>query len=191
MLRVQDDGRGIDFAAVRLEAFRRSFISFEDLNTMDESRSAELIFLPGVTTRRSVSEVSGRGMGMNAVLHAVRAAGGSIGVRSRLGQGTVLTIRLPLGSVTLPPGPTLSILRKKRRPTDGGDAVFSFARRALCLARTRAARHVARILRGGVSFQPQARIRRDEPLHAALPAGGHGGLRQARGLFPAAADRKK
>ncbi|MEZ5402317.1 MAG: Hpt domain-containing protein [Bryobacteraceae bacterium] len=102
VLRVSDDGGGMDPEALRAAALRTGIRSEEQLTGMTDQEVCELIFEPGFTTARTVSETSGRGVGMDVVQSAVRALEGTIQVDTRYGKGTTFIIRLPM---------TLAVLR--------------------------------------------------------------------------------
>ena len=96
MISVSDDGRGIDADAVAASAVRKGVISAEEANKLGQEEKIHLIFLPGFSTKEAVSETSGRGVGMDAVKSEVEAEGGSISIRTQIGQGTSFTINLPV-----------------------------------------------------------------------------------------------
>jgi two-component system chemotaxis sensor kinase CheA len=96
VLDVKDDGRGIDPAVVQSVAIERRLLSPERAAGMTERETLELIFLPGFSTTAAVSDVSGRGVGMDVVRTNVQRLGGSVEVASVLGQGTTLSITLPI-----------------------------------------------------------------------------------------------
>jgi len=91
---IEDDGRGLDHEKIRLKAVDRGLLA-PDARPSDAAL-AQLIFAPGFSTADKVSAVSGRGVGMDAVLSAITALRGSVEVTSRKGEGTRLTLRLPL-----------------------------------------------------------------------------------------------
>jgi two-component system, chemotaxis family, sensor kinase CheA len=93
---VRDDGRGIDPARIAAVAVDRGLISAEQASTVDMPRAIELLFSPGFSTALTTSDISGRGVGMDAVRAAVRELGGDVAMTSELGHGTTATIRLPL-----------------------------------------------------------------------------------------------
>ncbi len=93
ILRIADDGRGIDPHAVRAVAQQRGLIESDHLPT-DELY--DLLFAPGFSTKKDVSELSGRGVGLDVVKTKVESLKGSIAISSKPGQGTTFTIRLPL-----------------------------------------------------------------------------------------------
>lgn len=92
---VTDDGGGIDVAALGDKAVGKGLIRREALEAMGEDAKCELIFLPGLSTRDQSTEISGMGVGMDAVAAWARKAGGGISVASRPGHGTRITLRLP------------------------------------------------------------------------------------------------
>lgn len=94
-LTVEDDGRGIDPERLKEAALRKKVITPQQAQTLSEREAIELIFVPGFSTREQVSELSGRGVGMDVVRRKVEALGGSVSVQSRLGRGTSMSLRLP------------------------------------------------------------------------------------------------
>jgi len=94
LVTVEDDGRGIDSEAVRRRAIERGLISPE--TEMTESQIFGLIFQPGFSTASQVTGVSGRGVGMDVVRQRVESLRGDVEVTSKPGQGTCVTLRLPL-----------------------------------------------------------------------------------------------
>jgi len=93
---VEDDGRGIDPSAIRETALRRGIAPANDLDRMSDAEVVELIFSPGFSTASEVTDLSGRGVGMDAVRSAVERLGGQARVRSQPGQGTTIRLSLPL-----------------------------------------------------------------------------------------------
>lgn len=96
---IEDDGRGIDFAHVRAKAFDKGIIVESELKTMNDSESVKLLFKPGFTTTNSVTDISGRGVGLDVVYSEVVDAGGAIDVISELGKGSVFSLRFPKSKV--------------------------------------------------------------------------------------------
>jgi two-component system chemotaxis sensor kinase CheA len=94
LVAVSDDGRGIDADAVRHRAIERGLIAAEAQLT--ESQIFALIFEPGFSTAKQVTDVSGRGVGMDVVRQRVESLRGAVEVTSRPGEGTTVTLRLPL-----------------------------------------------------------------------------------------------
>ena len=93
-LRFSDDGRGLDLDAIRTRAIERGLIA-RDVQASDRDLM-QLILLPGFSTAQSVTQLSGRGVGMDVVDTEVRNLGGRLTVESSAGQGTTFVIRLPL-----------------------------------------------------------------------------------------------
>jgi two-component system chemotaxis sensor kinase CheA len=96
VIEVRDDGRGIDPAKVGTRAVERGLITAEVAAVLDGKGAAELLFLPGFSTAEVTSDISGRGVGMDAVRTMIRELGGEVTLTSELGQGTMAQIRLPL-----------------------------------------------------------------------------------------------
>jgi two-component system chemotaxis sensor kinase CheA len=92
---VDDDGRGIDAARV-LERAHAAGLVPRDVPALDDDRLLAVLANPGFSTAEQVTAVSGRGVGMDAVLARVRALGGTLALRTRAGEGTTWTLRLPL-----------------------------------------------------------------------------------------------
>ncbi|MCI0570530.1 MAG: response regulator [Myxococcaceae bacterium] len=94
-LQVEDDGRGIDPERVRASAVSKRLLTAQQAASLSEREALELIFRNGFSTREEVSELSGRGVGMDVVKRKAEALNGSVSVSSRLGRGTTVTLRLP------------------------------------------------------------------------------------------------
>lgn len=102
VITVEDDGRGIDLQQVRESAVSKGLISPEEAEKMGDEEAKELIFLSGLSTARQVSDVSGRGVGMDVVKTNVERANGSIVILTEKGKGTTFEIRLPLTLAIMP-----------------------------------------------------------------------------------------
>ena len=96
VIEIADDGRGIDVEKVLAKAIERGLVDRERAASLGPSEILEFIFEPGFSTLTTVSELSGRGVGMDVVRSAISQIQGSIGIDSRPGQGTSLRIKLPL-----------------------------------------------------------------------------------------------
>jgi two-component system chemotaxis sensor kinase CheA len=94
VIRVADDGAGIDRERVVEQAMLRGIIS--ETASLSDQEMQRLILLPGFSTSRTITEVSGRGVGMDVVCRSIEAIHGSVEVESRPSEGTVITMRLPL-----------------------------------------------------------------------------------------------
>lgn len=94
LISVSDDGAGLDTEAIRAKAMEKGLIS-PDAN-LSEKEIFELILAPGFSTARSVSKVSGRGVGMDVVTSSIKSFGGTVEIASVKGKGTTITLKLPL-----------------------------------------------------------------------------------------------
>jgi chemotaxis protein histidine kinase CheA len=93
VLRIADDGRGIDVEKIKMRAINQNLISPDRI--LSRSEALRLIFAHGFSTSETISEISGRGVGLDAVEDSVKKAGGEIRVESEAGKGTVFEIYLP------------------------------------------------------------------------------------------------
>jgi two-component system chemotaxis sensor kinase CheA len=94
-IHIEDDGRGIDLAAVRERAIARGVLDAARAATMSEADLIELVFMPGFSTKTTVTELSGRGVGMDAVRSAIMKVGGSVRIARRPVGGTIVTLVVP------------------------------------------------------------------------------------------------
>ncbi|MDM8568080.1 chemotaxis protein CheA [Thiotrichales bacterium HSG1] len=94
VIQITDDGAGFDTEKIRNKAVQKGWITSEEVIT--EEQLHEFIFQPGFSTSEEVSDLSGRGVGMDVVRRNIRDLGGSIEVKSTVGEGSRFTIRLPL-----------------------------------------------------------------------------------------------
>ncbi len=101
-IEVSDDGRGLDRGTILRKAVERALVRAEEADHLSDEQALGLIFLPGFSTARVVTEVSGRGVGMDVVKRAIEGLGGSIRIRSAVGRGTTVTISLPLTMAIIP-----------------------------------------------------------------------------------------
>jgi two-component system chemotaxis sensor kinase CheA len=95
LLQVADDGRGIDPAVVRRKAFEKQLMPSEELEALTDGQVIELVFAVGFSTTTEVTDISGRGVGMDVVRTAVEQLGGRVSVKSKTGVGTTVQIDLP------------------------------------------------------------------------------------------------
>ncbi|THD08942.1 chemotaxis protein CheA [Rhodanobacter lindaniclasticus] len=150
VVQISDDGAGLNRAAIVAKAEQRGLI--RPGQEVDDAEVAELIFQPGFSTAAQATDLSGRGVGMDVVRRNVRDLGGSVGVRSQSGKGSVFTIALPLtlaiidGLVTAVGEeryivPLISIVESLRlrpemvRKIAGGGEVFHFRNEYLPIMR--------------------------------------------------------
>ncbi len=101
-IEIIDDGRGIDVAKVKEKAVQRGMVSADQAARMTNHEAFTLIFLPGFSTAEKVTNVSGRGVGMDVVKTNIEKIGGSVDVLSEAGQGTTLRIKIPLTLAIIP-----------------------------------------------------------------------------------------
>jgi len=102
VIEVRDDGRGMDPEALRASAVRRGLLDAAAARALSDAEALDLIFLPGFSTAARATDVSGRGVGMDAVRSAIAALGGEVAVASEPGAGTAVTVRLPLTLAIVP-----------------------------------------------------------------------------------------
>ncbi|MBE5854466.1 MAG: chemotaxis protein CheA [Lachnospiraceae bacterium] len=96
VIEVRDDGNGIDAEAVKSKAIERGTITPEQAEQMTEKEIIQLLFLPSFSTAKVVTDVSGRGVGLDVVKSKIESLSGEVEVRSKLGEGSTWIIRLPL-----------------------------------------------------------------------------------------------
>jgi len=94
VIEIDDDGKGIDKEVIRNKAIEKGVIAETDV--LSDEQIYDLIFAPGFSTAKEVSDVSGRGVGMDVVKRNIRELGGTIEIKSEKGKGSKITIRLPL-----------------------------------------------------------------------------------------------
>lgn len=96
VIEVRDDGNGIDVEKVKEKALEREVITPEQAANMSDKEIIDLLFLPSFSTAKKVTDVSGRGVGLDVVKSKIEALSGEVEVKSKLGEGSTWTIRLPL-----------------------------------------------------------------------------------------------
>ena len=101
-IEIADDGAGMRPDVIRAKAVEKGLIGVDAASGLDDRQSLQLIFLPGFSTKDNISNVSGRGVGMDVVKTNITRLNGKIDIESRPGQGTTLTIALPLTLAILP-----------------------------------------------------------------------------------------
>ncbi|MGM0605600.1 MAG: chemotaxis protein CheA, partial [Halobacteriota archaeon] len=95
-IEVADDGAGLDADELRQQAIEKGVKTEHELEFMEDSEVYDLIFHPGFSTAEEVTDVSGRGVGMDVVRNTVKQLDGTVNVESELGEGTVVRLRLPV-----------------------------------------------------------------------------------------------
>ena len=96
IIEVGDDGNGIDVAAVRDKAIERGVITAEQAENMSQKEIINILFLPSFSMAKKITDISGRGVGLDVVKSNIEALGGDVEVRTQLGEGTTFIVRLPL-----------------------------------------------------------------------------------------------
>ncbi len=96
LIRVQDDGAGIDPAKVKATAIKRGVLTAEAAERLSDQEAVELVFAPGFSTAEKVTDVSGRGVGMDIVRTNIEKLNGSVSIDTHAGKGTTFTLELPL-----------------------------------------------------------------------------------------------
>lgn len=96
VIEVRDDGKGINVEAVKAKAIERGSITAEQAESMTDTEIIDLLFLPSFSTAKTISDVSGRGVGLDVVKSKIEALGGDVSVKNKYGEGSTWTIHLPL-----------------------------------------------------------------------------------------------
>lgn len=96
LIEVTDDGRGIDPAVVRRKASEKRLMPADELTALTDELVIDLVFAPGFSTAAEVSDISGRGIGMDVVRTVIEQIGGRVSLASRLGTGTTVSLDLPM-----------------------------------------------------------------------------------------------
>ncbi len=96
IIEVGDDGGGINVDAVRSKAVERGVITEEQAENMSQKEIVNLLFLPSFSMAKKITDISGRGVGLDVVRSNIEALGGDVEVKTEVGEGTTFTVRLPL-----------------------------------------------------------------------------------------------
>ncbi|HUK47684.1 MAG TPA: chemotaxis protein CheA [Terriglobales bacterium] len=96
MVEIKDDGAGIDPAKVKAKALQTNLITPQEVERMSAQEAYELIFRPGFSTAEEITEISGRGVGLDVVRSVLQRMKGTVEVETQLGQGTIFRLKLPL-----------------------------------------------------------------------------------------------
>jgi two-component system chemotaxis sensor kinase CheA len=102
IMEISDDGAGIDLEQLKRKAIQRNLITPEQAGRLSDRELLHLIFLPGFSTAETVTNVSGRGVGMDVVKTNIEKIGGTVDIQSKPGQGTTLRIKIPLTLAIIP-----------------------------------------------------------------------------------------
>ena len=96
IIQVGDDGNGIDVEAVKEKAVERNIITTEQAESMSQKEALGLLFIPSFSMAKQITDISGRGVGLDVVKSNIEQLGGDVEVTTRLGEGSTFTVRLPL-----------------------------------------------------------------------------------------------
>ena len=101
IIEVQDDGRGVNLEKIKQKAINKGLLTFDELKSMTDEQIMNLIFWPGFSTEETVTDISGRGIGLDIVQTKITQLNGLVKVQSIIGQGTKLIIELPVTMATI------------------------------------------------------------------------------------------
>ncbi|WP_319508299.1 chemotaxis protein CheA [uncultured Methanolobus sp.] len=96
LIEVEDDGKGMDPAHLRDIAVKKGIMSREEVDKLSDTDALNLIFMPGFSGAKTITDISGRGVGMDAVKTKIESLGGSVKISSVPGQGSIMNLQLPL-----------------------------------------------------------------------------------------------
>ena len=96
MIEIIDDGAGINVDRVANKVLEKGLMTHEQIDSLSEDEMAELVLLPGLSTAEEITEFSGRGVGMDVVKKSIEGFGGSINIKTKANQGTVITLAIPM-----------------------------------------------------------------------------------------------
>jgi two-component system chemotaxis sensor kinase CheA len=102
VIRIIDDGGGVDPQRIRSKAVEKGLITHDQAARLSDNEAVNLIFLPGFSTAEQVTNISGRGVGMDVVKTNIERIGGRVGLETRVGLGTTLTMTIPLTLAIIP-----------------------------------------------------------------------------------------
>ncbi|MEA1982752.1 MAG: chemotaxis protein CheA [Campylobacterota bacterium] len=96
IIEIIDDGAGINVDRVASKVLEKGLMTPEQIDALSEREMAELVLLPGLSTAESITEFSGRGVGMDVVKKSIESFGGSIGITTKANEGTIITLAIPM-----------------------------------------------------------------------------------------------
>ena len=96
IIEVSDDGNGIDTEKVKAKAVERGLVTPEQAEKLSQKEIIDFLFMPSFSKAKQITDISGRGVGLDVVKSNIEALGGDVEVKSKLGVGTKFVVRLPL-----------------------------------------------------------------------------------------------
>ena len=111
-IKIEDDGKGIDLERLRAKAVENGILTQEEANEISDEKAIDLLGTPGLSTANSITDISGRGVGMDIVINRVEDVGGHVQIRSTKGLGTTMILMLPL-SVSIIGGLLVNVSNEK------------------------------------------------------------------------------
>lgn len=96
IIQVKDDGKGIDINKIKAKAIKNNLVSADEAENLKDKQILDFLLMPGFSTAKEITDVSGRGVGLDVVKTKIQSLGGNIEVDTKLGEGSTFTIRLPL-----------------------------------------------------------------------------------------------
>lgn len=96
IIEVGDDGNGIDTERVKSKAIERGLVTEEQAEKLTQKEIIDFLFMPSFSMAKTITDISGRGVGLDVVKSNIEALGGDVEVKTKLGEGTTFTVRLPL-----------------------------------------------------------------------------------------------
>ncbi|MBR4182442.1 MAG: chemotaxis protein CheA, partial [Lachnospiraceae bacterium] len=96
IIQVSDDGNGIDTESVKKKAIERGLVTPEQAENLSEKEIIDFLFMPSFSMAKTITDISGRGVGLDVVKSGIQQLGGDVDVKTKLGEGTTFTVRLPL-----------------------------------------------------------------------------------------------
>lgn len=112
IIKIEDDGRGIDLERLRVKAVENGILSEEQANEITDDKAIELLGTPGLSTAKEVTDISGRGVGMDVVINKVQEVGGNLKITTLKGKGTTMMLMIPL-SVSIIGGLLVNVSNQK------------------------------------------------------------------------------
>ena len=96
VIMVTDDGKGIDADVIRRKAVEKGLYTQDEVDSMDDADAVRIVFLPGFSTAEKISDISGRGVGMDVVKSKIESLSGQVDVETHINEGSIFKIKLPL-----------------------------------------------------------------------------------------------